>query len=222
MRRVSARVAALHSFGLVLAIVALAALATPTQADETVGSLSDARAVLTRFMDARMDRQDAVWLGLLTDRARTAPPDTLGPTGQISNPCWYRYEVLAFVPQAPGSVAATARIYQHFWPGDVIDGPPASWLQDARLVWTNAGWRIDDLGPMQDYRSEPNEPHGAHTSACYAGRRPGVWLVAATRLPASGGVPSFGRLMVLACGVALIASGLLLRRHRAEDACPRA
>lgn len=94
-------------------------------------------------------------------------------------------------------VAASVRIYQHEWPGDHVAGPPSSWLQDIRLVWASVGWQIDNLGPMHDSRSEPDEPHEPHTSACTVGRRPAVWLTTVAQFPATGGMPAFGVLTLL-------------------------
>jgi hypothetical protein len=149
---------------------------------------ADARDTLAQFMDARISRDDRLWQDLMTQDllAATRSGSVTAPTGQISNPCWYRYEVLAFTQPAPDTVAARVRIYEHFWPGDVGGSLPSSFAQEVGLARATDGWKVSQLGPAQDERVEPNEPHGPTTSACYAGRRPGVWLVAAARLPVTG------------------------------------
>ena len=132
------------------------------------GALDGARSVLTRFMDAVIARDADAARALATEELRAQSP---GAFVGVSNPCTYRYEVLAFTPTAPGIVAARVRIYQHFWPGDVGGGPPSSFQQDVGLIQTAAGWRVSRLGPQQNARQEPNESHGPTTSACnVAGR----------------------------------------------------
>lgn len=119
---------------IVLVAIELSWLTSSASAATPVDQLVDARAILTRFMDARIGRRDAVRLSLMTERLRGAPPASVGSTGQISNPCWYRYAVVAYDARSAGISTATVRIYQQFWPGDVIAGPPDSWLQVVRLV----------------------------------------------------------------------------------------
>ncbi|OGO04178.1 MAG: hypothetical protein A2Y60_05855 [Chloroflexi bacterium RBG_13_54_9] len=113
--------------------------------------------------------------GLLTDALRESL-ETDASVGQrlfqVSNPCWYRYELLTFEQPTPNNAAARVRIYQHWWPGDNAGGPPWSLEQDIVLVATATGWRIDQLGPWENRRDEPNEPHGPTTSACNVAKQP--------------------------------------------------
>ncbi len=171
---------------------------------------ADERDTLAQFMDARISRQDRVWLDLLTQDLLAAV--TTGavavPTGQISNPCWYRYEVLAFAQPTPDTVAALVRIFEHFWPGDVGGGLPSSFAQEVGLLRATGEWKVSHLGPAQDERAEPSEPHGPTTSACYVGRRPGVWRVAATRLPVTGSGPALDSRPSLVVGIAAITTAV--------------
>jgi hypothetical protein len=123
-------------------------------------------------MQARLDRQDEVVLGLLTDALRStiSTGSTSVPVFQVSNPCWYRYEVLEFDRPTSTTALARVRIYEHFWAGDSAGGPPSSWEQELELIQTAAGWRIDRLGPLQKRRIELKEPHGPNTSACKVAR----------------------------------------------------
>lgn len=146
------------------------------------------RDTLTRFMDARIDRQDWVWRALMTDEALSAAGTSPVPvpTGQVSNPCWYRYELLVLAQAGLNAAAARVRIYEHQWPGDVGGYLPHSWEQGIRLAQTPDGWRVTGMGPEERRRAEPDEPHGPNTSACNVGRRPGVWLTTRSRRPATG------------------------------------
>jgi hypothetical protein len=144
---------------------------------------------------------------------------------QVSNPCWYRYEVVSLVrwtawaagQPPPGAVDALVRVYTQWWHGATAVGPPESVLQALRLVETPAGWRVARLR-LQEYRDEPAEPHGPTTSACTVGRRPPVWPAAT--LPATGGLPAGGPLVVAAVGLALAGAGVTLRGRRGGDTTP--
>jgi hypothetical protein len=176
------------------------------------GALDGARSVLTRIMDAVIARDADAARALATEELRAQSP---GAFVGVSNPCTYRYEVLAFTPTAPGIVAARVRIYQHFWPGDVGGGPPSSFQQDVGLIQTAAGWRVSRLGPQQNARQEPNESHGPTTSACNVGRRPGVWLATPRGLPATGAGPGAAlpvALLAPALGALLLGGRLLVAR----------
>jgi hypothetical protein len=182
------------------------AMAQPAT-QSTTQALDEARSVLTRFMDALVARDAAAASALATEGLRA---QAAGVLAGVSNPCSYRYEVLAFAPTAQDTVAARVRIYQHFWPGDVGGGPPASVQRDVGLTQTAAGWRVSRLGPEQNARAEPSEPHGPTTSACNAGRRPGVWLATPRGLPTTGSGPGAATslaLQVPAAG-ALLLGGL--------------
>src|SRR5947209_6955469 len=77
---------------------------------------------LRAFMDARITRQHMVVLGLLAgDFVETGDH----PYGvfQVSNPCWCRWEELDVEPVSPVSVLARVRVYEHWWMGDVVNGP---------------------------------------------------------------------------------------------------
>lgn len=130
-----------------------------------------AREVLARFLDARLQRQDARVLELLSDELRTRLDAHAVRLTQVSNPCWYRAEVLAFGQATPTTATATIRIYEHQWGGDVAGGLPRSWEQDVRLVQAAAGWRVGQLGVVRSEREEPGEPHGPTTSACTVARQ---------------------------------------------------
>jgi hypothetical protein len=112
--------------------------------------------------------------GLLTDALRQSL-ETDVRVGQrlfqVSNPCWYRYELLTFDQPTPNNARARVRVYQHWWMGDKPD-PPWSLEQEIDLVATAAGWRVDQLGPMENRREELNEPHGPTTSACNVAKQP--------------------------------------------------
>lgn len=54
---------------------------------------TDAWAAFERFMQARLQRDDRVVLESLTDELRAKPGGMSGTATQLSNPCWYRYEV---------------------------------------------------------------------------------------------------------------------------------
>lgn len=179
-----------------------------------LGPAHPAAQALGHFLDAMLARNGPATLTWVTDALRARAPD--GFTG-VSNPCDYRYAVLALVEWTtatpgqppPGTPQATVEIYSHFWPGDQAGGLPRSNLQQLTLEDTPNGWRVSDLSPILRSREEPGEPHGPHLSACNVGRRPAVWL--ATRgLPSSGGSSpvSLGSI-----GLALIGAGLALRRR---------
>jgi hypothetical protein len=165
------------------------------------------RAVLARFVDARLERRGAEVLDLMTDDARAAVVGQHGSVHQllpVSNPCWHRYEVVAFGWPSAASAAARVRIYEHQWMGDVGGRPPQSWEQEVELVRRPVGWRVSRLGPAGAARDEPGEPHGPIISACKVGRRAAAWLPAA--LPATGGpsapiVPTVGVLGLVLVGV---------------------
>jgi hypothetical protein len=161
-----------------------------TQAAQARKAPDAVRATLTRFLDAIVARDAEAARALATDELRAQSP---GALVGVSNPCAYRYAVVALTPARPDAMAARVRIYQHYWPGDVGGGLPTSFEQDVGVVQTAAGWRVGRLGPEQNTRAEPGEPHGPTTSACTAGRRPGVWLAATGALPATGAGLGGGR-----------------------------
>ena len=147
-------------------------IVTPSAAANSV-ALEGAQAVLRRFMQARIDRDDDTVLGLMTHELRR---DVLAgrvdaPTFQVSNPCWYRYELLQPEQASDSAVAERVRIYEHAWAGDVAGGLPKSFEQAIRLAKSAGSWRVDRLGPEQADRTEANEPHGPHTSACNSAPR---------------------------------------------------
>lgn len=159
-------------------------------------TLADPRTLLDRFMDARLHRQELLADALLTDRLRdelrTATPTAGGVAlfralTQVSNPCWYRYEVLAFVEPTPDAADAEVRVYQHFWQGDIAGGLPTSWEQAITLQRTPGGWRVAAVSDQQDRRLEPGEPHGPHTSACTAPRAGGWSREAVARAGTAAG-----------------------------------
>lgn len=131
---------------------------------------SAARSVLERFMQARIQRDEQTVLGQLSDRLLTMVYAGVVdvPLMQVSNPCWYRYQVLNFSEAAETSAQARVRVYEHQWPGDSAGSLPRSWEQDVGLAETIDGWRVDRLGPSQDSQEEPGEPHGPTLSACNA------------------------------------------------------
>ncbi len=143
----------------------------PSAAPTAAGA---ARAALDRFMQARLQREDAVVLDLLVDNVRVlgGQEQARRQLTQVSNPCWYRYDVLAFGQPTPTSATALVRVYTHFWGGDVMGGVPRSWQQELGLSSTAIGWRVERLEAPQDERQEPNEPHGRTTSACSVPRAP--------------------------------------------------
>ncbi|HEV8633714.1 MAG TPA: hypothetical protein VG370_05665 [Chloroflexota bacterium] len=185
----------------------VARAASPDQECCAAETDPDARAVLGRFLDALLERNGPATLVWVTERLRAAAPH--GFTG-LSNPCVYRYAVEAFEQPTATSAAARVRLYQHMWPGDVAGGPPHSEVEELGLLRTDLGWLVDRFGPTLSTRAEPTEPHGPHTSACYVGRRPPVWLPAA--LPATGGPPAVVVPLAGALGLALVAAGLMVRR----------
>jgi hypothetical protein len=193
-----------------LAVVGSLLAAPPAAAQQT---LDEPRSVLGRFMDAVIARDAAAAGALVTEELRAPSPEAL--IG-VSNPCAYRYEVLAFTPASPGTMAARVRHYEHFWPGDVAGGPPTSYQREVTLVQTPAGWRVARVGPHQNARQEPNEPHGPTTSACNVGRRPGVWLAAPGALPKTGAGPGVvvpGALLAAFAGL-LLGAGLRFGQGR--------
>jgi hypothetical protein len=91
------------------------------------------------------------------------------PLLQVSNPCWYRYQILD-LPQTTTQAQARVRVYEHFWSGDNGGGLPKSWEQEIGLLNSNSGWRVDQLSAEKNVRTEPDEPHGPTLSACNATR----------------------------------------------------
>ena len=146
----------------------------PTQTPTTTPIPSgEAQTTLENFMLARIYRDYQVVRELLSDALRQAvlAGSINVPVFQVSNPCWYRYDVVTFRQQTSTTAAARVRVYQHFWGGDNAGGPPNSWKQEMELVESSAGWRVDKLGPLQNQREEPKEPHGPTTSACNVARQ---------------------------------------------------
>ncbi len=143
----------------------------PSAAPTTAGA---ARAALDRFMQARLQREDAVVLDLLVDnlRALGGQEKARRQVTQASNACWYRYDVLVFGQPTLTSATSLVRVYTHSWGGDVMGGVPRSWQQEIGLSSTAIGWRVERLEAPQDERQEPNEPHGRTTSACTVPRGP--------------------------------------------------
>ncbi len=88
---------------------------------------------------------------------------------QVSDPCWYRYEVLSFRQPIAATAEVRVRVYQHFWGGDIVAGPPRSWEQELSLVEMPTGWRVDRVSEPRNNREEDNEPHGLTASACSKG-----------------------------------------------------
>lgn len=143
-------------------------------ADTTPQQGTGPRETLDRFMSARVRRQDVVVRGLLSDGLREALETGQEKTSrvellQVSNPCWYRYEIQRFNQPATTTAEAQVRIYQHGWGGDIMAGPPRSWEQDLSLVQTPAGWRVDQVSEPRNNREEDSEPHGLTASACNKG-----------------------------------------------------
>ncbi len=141
-------------------------------------------------MEARIRRQDLAVLGLLSDGLsqdlRTNQQEAARLSlFQVSNPCWYRYETLSFEQQTPTETTSQVRVYQHFWGGDVMGGPPRSWEQEVVLVETPAGWRVDQLSEPRNEREEPNEPHERTLSACNVPRATATAATPATSATAS-------------------------------------
>jgi len=129
----------------------------------------DIRQALQRFMVARLQRQDQAVLGFLTRGLRVLldSGQLQVPVLQVSNPCWYRYELVSLQQPTSTTAAALVRIYQHFWGGDAAGGPPSSWEQAIDWVETGAGWRVDQLGPQTNERAQPGKPrYGSAHSAC--------------------------------------------------------
>lgn len=132
--------------------------------------LAAAGVTLERFMRARIERDAAVAVELLTDELReptAVPPNLL----QLSNPCWYRYEVLELSrAMAQDFVTARVRVYTHWWGGDSAGGVPRSSEEEIDLGETVAGWRIGRLSPPLKEVEEPEELHRPTVSACSVGR----------------------------------------------------
>jgi hypothetical protein len=134
----------------------------------STGSDDGAEEALRVFMDARISRQHMVILGLLADDfVETGERSTLF---RASSPCWYRWEQLDVELVSPVSVLARVRVYEHWYQGDIVDGPPQSWGQTVGLEYTAVGWRVNLLGPAENKRVEADEPRGLHGSACNVGR----------------------------------------------------
>jgi hypothetical protein len=188
----------------------------PDRPPVPVARTHPAAAALARFMDARIERKDVEVLGMLSENLR--PPGGRRPPEltQVSNPCWYRYDVISLVrwtaaapgQPPPGSVDALVRVYTAFEQAVGVP-PPLSFAQLVRLVQTPAGWRVGRL-QLTEYRDEPGEPHDPTASACRTGRRPAVWPAYA--LPVTGGLPTGALLAVAGLGLALVAAGLAARR----------
>lgn len=150
----------------------MAKQSTPTLI--AIPSESRARETLERFMRARIERQDTIVLNLLTPELRANMDTVLAqvPLLQVSNPCWYRFEILQFEEPTPAQALAQIRMYEHFWAGDSAGGLPSSWTQTIDLQQVNSEWRVSALGKLENQQSEPNEPHGQTLSACNAVRTP--------------------------------------------------
>lgn len=135
---------------------------------------SRVRETLERFMRARVKGEDETVMNLLTPELRANMDTVLAqvPLLQVSNPCWYRFEILQFEEPTPLQANAQIRMYEHFWAGDSAGGPPSSWTQTVDLQETNSEWRVSALGKLENQQSEPNEPHGQTLSACNAVRTP--------------------------------------------------
>lgn len=135
-----------------------------------------ARKTLERFMQARVNRKEQHVLDLLSESLLTEinnNTNTIQPQlSQVSNPCWYRYLILQFERPTQTEAHARIRMYEHFWGGDNMGGVPRSWEQTITLIETNAGWRVNALGLLENERPEPNEPHGETISACNVARTP--------------------------------------------------
>lgn len=152
-----------------------ALLAAVTGLTRARGAVETPRSYLDRFMQARLRRNELLIDAMLSDRLRillrTRPP-AAGSVGQftalyqVSNPCWYRYELLSLAQPAADEADARVRVYQHFWQGDIAGGPPTSWQQAIVLRRIAGGWQVDVVGPQADAVPELSEPHGLHTSAC--------------------------------------------------------
>ncbi len=157
-----------------------AASATPGTLDTKLASTAllaaapastpnDARAALDHFMLARLQRRDQEVLAALTDGLRAGVDVSAPRLMQPSNPCWYRYEILALGEPTPSSATARVRVYTHWWGGDVMAGPPGSWEQDLGLVLDVSRWWVSQVSPPSADQEEPGEPHGPTLSACNAG-----------------------------------------------------
>ena len=145
-------------------------VATASPTAESKPALA-ARTALNLFMRARIDGDEPGELNLLTDRLRSQvmtglPVDV--PLTQVSNPCWYRFQILSFSQPSATQAQARVRVYEHQWPGDSAGSIPRSWEQVIGLVETGSGWRVDQLGGSENEREEPGEPHGPTLSACTA------------------------------------------------------
>jgi hypothetical protein len=143
-------------------------LATSTRQAKNARAAGEAGSVLIRFMAARINRDNETFVDLMTQTLRRAVESSSldVPTWQVSNPCWYRYELLPPREASDSTVIEDVRIYEHWWPGDVAGGPPQSFQQEVRLRKIEGRWLVDGLGPAVETRPEPDEPHGPHTSAC--------------------------------------------------------
>lgn len=126
--------------------------------------------MLTDFMRARIERDDRHVLDGLTDALKAELDNSTAvyqrPLLQVSNPCWYRFETLSFEQTEPTMAHARIRMFEHFWSGDSGGRVPSSWEQNITLTETTAGWRVSELGNLENERDEPNEPHGETISAC--------------------------------------------------------
>lgn len=146
-----------------------AVFATPTATPTPSGAtISAARLVLDRFMQARIQRDEEDVRGLLSDRMLTMlyAGGIDVPLIQASNPCWYRYQVLSFSDAAEVKAEARVRVYEHQWPGDSAGSLPRSWEQEIGLAEPFDEWKVAHLGPAENIRQEPEEPHGPNVSAC--------------------------------------------------------
>jgi hypothetical protein len=134
----------------------------------TIRAAGEAGSVLIRFMNARIQRDNNAFESLLTSdlRKRVDEGALSVPTWQVSNPCWYRFEVLEPTRVTRSSITEHVRIYEHWWPGDVGGGPPKSFEQRVRLEKVDGDWLVGALGPATKTRAETGEPHGRTLSAC--------------------------------------------------------
>lgn len=166
-----------------------AVMATPTPSPNPTPA-SAARSVLDRFLQARIAKDEKGVASVLSDRLLTylyAGMLTNVPLMQVSNPCWYRYQVVSFSEAAETKAEARVRVYEHQWPGDSAGSLPHSWEQQIGLVETSDVWRVDQLGEAVNRREEPAEPHGPTLSACtvYTSTPQAVPSQAATSVPST-------------------------------------
>lgn len=145
---------------------------TPTPV--AIPSESRARETLERFMRARVKGEDETVMNLLTPELRANANTVLAqvPLLQVSNPCWYRFEILQFEEPTLSQANAQIRMSEHSWAGDSAGGPPSSWTQTVDLQQVDSEWGVSALGKLENQQSEPNEPHGQTLSACNAVRTP--------------------------------------------------